>query len=1190
MTLNVKAAKDTATDPANATISIDVLANDYNNTRYALSVSSLDLTGTKGTATIDAVTGYVVYSPNGAFNYLSVGQSATDTLRYTVSNGRSGTSTALVTITVTGVNFAPVAGAVAAATTASASVSVNALASDSDPNLADTLSITGLDLTGTHGAATIDPVSGQVVYSPNGAFASLSAGQTATDTLRYTVSDNHGGSSVGVMTVTVAGVNAPPIAGAITAATDAGTGIAVDALAADSDPNLADTLSITALDLTGTLGAASIDPASGNVLYSPNGAFASLSVGQTATDTLHYTVSDDHGGSNVGVLTVTVSGVNAPPVAGAVAANTDPSTPISVDALAADSDPNAADTLTITALDLTGTLGTATIDPVTGAIDYSPNGAFDQLNDGETATDTLFYTVSDGQGGSSVGVLTVSIYAGNFPPSAANIAVATDAATGIAVDALAVASDPNPGDTLSIAALDLTGTKGAATIDPVTGAIDYSPNGAFDGLSAGQSATDTLHYIIADNHGGSSVGTMTVAILGVNVAPQAGAVTVATDTQTPLAVNALASDSDTNLADTLSIVALDLTGTKGTATIDPVTGLIDYAPNGAFNWLGVGQSATDTLQYTVSDGQGGSSVGTITVAIAGVNLAPVAGAVSADTYTYIALSVNALASDSDPNAGDTLHITALDLTGTKGAATIDPVTGYINYVPDGAFNHLRGGQTATDTLHYTVSDNHGASSVGTLTVTVTGPNAIMDFNPGYQSAALLRADGSVWMWGQNQRGQLGYGTVTSTAYSYTPTQVPLPLPMKMVGSGYQYSMAVSADGTGVYTWGDNKYGQLGIGKTVTNGYSVTPMLAKLSLPQGVTITDIADGGASILILRSDGVVMAWGHNVYGQCGLNPATAGSAILAPTVVPGLTGVTALAGGDDYTLALKSDGTVWAWGYDNYGQLGINGPTPSATAYSYAPVEIAGLPQIAMITSGGDDAQVLDTTGHVWQWGRNLYGELGNGTFDLNDGPHPTPTMDVGLSNIVSIDGQGPTAGAADAAGNIYAWGFGKQGQIGNGKTVNVATPTKVITIPTSPDQLGPSVKVAMSHYSVYAYNEVTGQVFGWGQNGYGQLTVPTTVLANPNPIDITSAVMGIAGAAPAQMSFMSGAAMATTMDDATGLSPLMADTFSSSLSGDLPSIASFAPAQSWASAAWWGADPLASAALHTFLTATDRPVYG
>jgi VCBS repeat-containing protein len=687
-----------------------------------LTITSLGLTGTKGSATIDPVTGYVDYSPNGAFNTLSAGQTATDTLRYTVSDNHGGGSTGTITITVSGVNVPPVAGSLATSTDAATPIALNALASDSDVNLADTLTIASLGLTGTKGSATIDPATGYVDYSPNGAFNALSAGQTATDTLHYTVADNHGGSSTGTITVTVSGVNVAPTAASIAVATTTSTPIVVNALASDSDPNLADTLTITSLDLTGTQGSATIDPASGAIDYSPNGAFNWLRIGQTATDTLHYTVSDNHGASSTGLLTVTVASADSPPVAGSVSAASNAYTGVAVNVLASASDPDAGDTLSVTALDLTGTLGTATIDTVTGAIDYSPNGAFDWLSVGQTATDTLHYTVSDNHGASSTGTLTVAVAGVNVPPSAGSLATATDAYTPIAINALADATDPNLADTLSIASLDLTGTIGSATIDPNTGAIDYNPNGAFDALGAGQTAMDTLHFTVTDNQGGSSVATLTIAVAGVNVPPVAGAETVSTDAYTGIAANVLASASDTNSTDTLSVASLDLTGTIGSATIDPNTGAIDYSPNGAFDWLSAGQTATDTLHYTVTDNHGGSSVGTLTVVVAGVNVAPVAGSPTASTNAYTPIAINVLASATDPNQGDTLTVAALNLTGTVGSAVIDPVTGAIDYSPNGAFNRLSAGETGTDTIAYTVTDNLGATSTGTLTVLVAGVN------------------------------------------------------------------------------------------------------------------------------------------------------------------------------------------------------------------------------------------------------------------------------------------------------------------------------------------------------------------------------------------------------------------------------------------------------------------------------------
>jgi VCBS repeat-containing protein len=336
MSSTIKATNDTATVAANSAVWVDATSNDTGGAG-SLDITSLNLSGTLGTAKLNpsAPNGFEYY-PGTAFDYLSVGQSATDTLQYTVSDGHGHTSVASVTITVQGVNAPPVAGSVTATTDAYDAIAVNALASDSDPNLADTLTITGLNLAGTKGTATIDPVTGKIDYNPNGAFDYLSAGETATDTLHYTVSDNHGATSTGTMTITVTGVNTPPIAVADNVTTSATQWINIAPLANDSDLNRDDKLTLQSVNTTGTKGTVQLNASTNTLTYFPGSALDYLSVGQTATDTFTYTVSDGHGGTSTATDTVTITGVNFAPTAGAVAATDSAYTTININALAAD--------------------------------------------------------------------------------------------------------------------------------------------------------------------------------------------------------------------------------------------------------------------------------------------------------------------------------------------------------------------------------------------------------------------------------------------------------------------------------------------------------------------------------------------------------------------------------------------------------------------------------------------------------------------------------------------------------------------------------------------------------------------------------------------------------------------------------------------------------------------------------------
>ena len=724
----IGAAKpDSASTDASDGIWINLTAND--STSYG-PLTVIGVSGALGNPSLNPdATGGVWYSPGSAFDYLSVGEKATDTFKYTVADALGDTSTSTVTVTVTGVNLPPVAQPDSAATDAQHGVWLNLTGNDSDPNRDDTISVTALNLSGTNGTATLNASAPNGAwYSPGTAFDYLSAGETATDQFSYTITDNHGATATATATVTVTGVNLPPVTSPEQVSTDAQDGMWINLLATASDPNRHDVLTVSGLNLAGTIGDPTFVPGSTNgVYYSPGTAFDYLSAGETATDTFGYTVSDGHGGMASSTVTVTVTGVNLPPVANPDAAATDAQHEVWVNLTRNDTDPNRDDTLSVTALDLGGTRGTATLDPKwPSGVRYSPGAAFDYLSVGETATDSFGYTVSDGHGGTATSTATVTVTGVNLPPVAKPEIAATDAQDGVWINLLAGASDPNFDDVLTVSALDLSGTKGdpAFASGSRTG-VWYSPGSAFDYLSVGETATDTFGYTISDGHGGTVSSTATVTVTGVNLPPVANPDTAATDAQHGVWIDLAANDTDPNLDDKISVTAVSDAGTHGTAVLNPTASNgAWYSPGAAFDYLSVGQTATDHFGYTISDGHGGTDTSTATVTITGVNLPPVTTPVVATTDAYHPIWLGLLSHDSDPNLADTLSITAVNLDSAKGSVSFIPGQSGVFYTPGTAFQGLGAGQSATDSFSYTVADNHGATATGTATVTVDAPGAL----------------------------------------------------------------------------------------------------------------------------------------------------------------------------------------------------------------------------------------------------------------------------------------------------------------------------------------------------------------------------------------------------------------------------------------------------------------------------------
>ena len=327
-------------------------------------------------------------------------------------------------------------------------------------------------------------------------------------------------------------------------------------------------------------------------------------------------------------------------------------------------------------------------------------------------------------------------------------------------------------------------------------------------------------------------------------------------------------------------------------------------------------------------------------------------------------------------------------------------------------------------------------------------------------ALALKSDGTVWAWGRGSFGQLGSGGSGSSADTSTPVQV-------RDGSGYlsgvaaisageNHSLALKSDGT-VWAWGRNEYGQLGDG-SMTNRLTPVQVLDYDGINYLTGVRAIAVGCFYSLALKSDGTVWAWGENACGSLGDGSSGVGTEKSTPVQVLGaggsgyLTDVVAISAGIQHAMALKSDGTVWTWGAGFYGQLGNN--TNGYSADKSTPVQVLGgasgsvyLSGVAVISAGSTDSMALKSDGTVWAWGRNNSGSLGNG----NSSRQSTPVQVVGLdgnghlTGIIAISAGNEHPLALEGDGTVWAWGSNQYGQLGNSSDVNIVrnstTPVKV-----------------------------------------------------------------------------------------------------------------------------------------------------
>ena len=221
--------------------------------------------------------------------------------------------------------------------------------------------------------------------------------------------------------------------------------------------------------------------------------------------------------------------------------------------------------------------------------------------------------------------------------------------------------------------------------------------------------------------------------------------------------------------------------------------------------------------------------------------------------------------------------------------------------------------------------------------------------------------------------------------------VPIHLPtltgITVVSAGAGHSVALKNDGS-VWTWGDNRVGELGNG--IVGGVNPTPA----QVPGLTGVTAIATFGAHTLALKADGTVWAWGDNHAGQLGHG--TVGGNSPVPVQVIGLSAMIHVIAGGIHSLALGSDGLVRAWGDNNFGQLGDGTFTTRST-----PVFVGGgLSQVSVVAAGGAHSLAMKVDGTAWAWGNNTSGQLGTGNFTTR----PLPTAISGLTGGLFLAGGG------------------------------------------------------------------------------------------------------------------------------------------------------------------------------------------
>ncbi len=378
------------------------------------------------------------------------------------------------------------------------------------------------------------------------------------------------------------------------------------------------------------------------------------------------------------------------------------------------------------------------------------------------------------------------------------------------------------------------------------------------------------------------------------------------------------------------------------------------------------------------------------------------------------------------------------------------------------------------------SDNPNDSASGGNAPPPVPKHHVAYVSSGRNHSMILKTDDTLWAVGNNQYGQLGNGNSGSNVKVANMVQVKI-AKVASVSVGYEYTMIVKKDGT-LWTFGQNEYGQLGDGSSTNR-----PTLVQAKIAD---VDQVSSGSTHTMILKNNDMLWGVGNNFFGQLGDGTGTTGVIKKNPVQVKIGSGqpmieIDQVSAGGGHTMILKRDETLWAVGLNHKGQLG-----DGTTTGKKWPVQVMELPEggstrpmtnVKQVSSGGAYTMILKRDDTLWAVGLNNDGQLGDGK-----------TADKLNPEQVMIEVAQVSAGISHTMvllknGELWAFGKNNKGQLGNGSTANSLDPVQVMEIPAGDGVPQPMTDVAQ----ISAGNEHTmivktnGTLWGTGYNGYGQL---------------------------------------------------------------------------------------------------------
>lgn len=616
--------------------------------------------------------GTLSLSTNGGFTYTPNSNfSGSDSFIYALSDGAvSPQPTAQVSITVNPVNDLPNAVNDFFDLNEDTSVQGNVLDNDTDDdviggNKTAELSVSLLS-NASSGSLNLG-ADGQFAYNPNANFF-------GNDSFQYRITDSAGATSDAQVNITVNSVNDDPVAENDAYSVDEDHSLIVSSdsglLANDSDTDIGDFITFSEL---------ASQPQNGTIQVSADGSFNyTPHENYNGIERFTYLLKDSAGATSSASVEITIVPIPDAPIVENESVEAIAGEALEIDVLSNDTNHDGENSdLLITSASANN--GSVVINQGR-SLTYSANAGF-------LGTDTINYAVRHGPDASApttTGTVTVEVFLPNDPPTANDDSISTNEDTSITINVLANDTDPE-NDPLTV--IDVVVSTGSVTIN-ADNTLFYSPNDNFHGNA-------TITYIIEDARQQTDSATVNITVVPVNDLPIVENDTATTAEDTPVTIDVLANDSDVD-NDDLSIAFISASNGDALVTTDQQ---ITYTPTADFN----GES---TINYTVSDGNGGSATGSINITVTPVNDPPIANNDTAEVAAGATVTISPLLNDSDPE-GDSLSIASISVS--VGTATISSGSQIIYTAPAG-FN-------GTATINYLLIDGNGGSDGGVITVT-----------------------------------------------------------------------------------------------------------------------------------------------------------------------------------------------------------------------------------------------------------------------------------------------------------------------------------------------------------------------------------------------------------------------------------------------------------------------------------------